>query len=80
MPAERAKDWVVEAAQAHSNLNLYASIVSLLDGGHLYGANDETGCAAQLRIIRTCQSEQARWLRRYDRARKWAAKVAGDRS
>lgn len=58
-------DHVKEAAQAHTNLNVFASVVSLLEGGHLYGAHHDR--TAQ-RIIEICKAEQAKCLARYDRA------------
>jgi chorismate mutase len=65
------KDHVKEAAEAHTNLNVFASVVSILEGGHLYGATNDR--AAQ-RIIELCKAEQAKCLVRYDRAREAATK------
>lgn len=56
---------VKEAAEAHTNLNVFASVVSILEGGHLYGAASDR--AAQ-RIIEICKAEQSKCLARYDRA------------
>lgn len=56
---------IKDVAQAHTNLNVFASVVSILEGGHLYGAiSDE----AANRIIAISQREQARCLKRYDEA------------
>lgn len=63
------RDHVMEAARAHTNLNVFASVVSILEGGHLYGATSDR--AAQ-RIIELCKAEQAKCLARFDRARKKA--------
>lgn len=61
----RKGDHIIEAAEAHTNLNVFASIVSVLEGGHLYGCySDRT---AQ-RVIDICQAEQSRCLARYDKA------------
>ncbi len=68
MTPDERKRVIAEAAGAHTNLNIFAAVVTLLEGGHLYGANDALGDTAQNRIIRICQSEQARWLRKYDAA------------
>ncbi len=68
MSDEERKRAVSAAAEAHTNLNIFASLVTILEGGHLTGANDVVGHAAQDRIIRICQSEQSRWLRKYDAA------------
>ena len=53
------------AAQAHTDLNTFAAVVSILEGGHIYRAN--TYSAVQ-RIIKICQTEQAKALREHDRA------------
>lgn len=62
----RKGDHIKEAAEAHTNLNVFASIVSILEGGHLYGATSDR--TAQ-RIIEICKAEQAKCLARFDRAR-----------
>lgn len=56
---------VGEAARAHSNLNTFATIVTILEGGHLY--DNRTYKAAQ-RIIAICKQQQQRELRAFDRA------------
>lgn len=61
----RKGDHIRAAAEAHTNLNVFASIVSILEGGHLYGATSDR--TAQ-RIIEICQAEERRCLARYDRA------------
>lgn len=62
----RKGDYVKEAAEAHTNLNVFASVVSILEGGHLYGATSDR--AAQ-RIIELCKAEQSKCLAQFDRAR-----------
>lgn len=52
------------AAEALCNLNTFAAVVTILEGGHLYGNSS----AASRRIIRICQQEQQRYLRAYDQA------------
>lgn len=59
---------VQSVAEAHTNLTVFAAVVSLMEGGHLYGY-----CAAADRIIKIAQQEQHRQLRLYDAA---VAKVA----
>lgn len=59
------KDRIKDACHAHTNLNVFASVVSILEGGHLYGAISDR--AAQ-QIIGICQREQSRCLARYDEA------------
>jgi hypothetical protein len=61
----RKGDHIKEAAEAHTNLNVFASIVSILEGGHLYGAASDR--AAQ-RIVEICKAEQDKCLGRFDRA------------
>lgn len=70
----RNRNHLQDACQAHTNLNVFASVVSILEGGHLYGATSDR--TAQ-RIIAICQAEQAKCLARYDRA---VALTNGDRS
>lgn len=62
----RKVDYIKMAAEAHTNLNVFASVVSILEGGHLYGAYSDR--AAQ-RIIKICKSEQDKCLARFDKAR-----------
>lgn len=52
------------ASKAHSDLNIFAAIVALLEGGTVSTESDRV---AQ-RIIEICQKHQAACLRRYDRA------------
>lgn len=51
-----------EAARAHTNLNTFGSVVSLLEGGHVYGHN-----ATASRIIATAKKEMQRQLKIYDK-------------
>jgi len=60
-----ARDHIKAAAEAHTNLNVFATVVSILEGGHLYGATSDR--AAQ-RIIELCKAEQSKCLARFDRA------------
>lgn len=71
----RKSDYIKQAAEAHTNLNVFASVVSLLEGGHLYGATSDR--TAQ-RIIEICKAEQDRCLARYDSA--VAAATNGERA
>lgn len=56
MSAERA-------AQARSNLNIFAAIVAILEGGTITIESD----SASRNIIRICLAEQQKCLRRYER-------------
>lgn len=60
-----SRDRLKEAMHAHTNLNTFAAVVSLLEGGHLYGATSD---GAAQRIIEICKAEQDRCLARYDAA------------
>jgi hypothetical protein len=58
---EHAKD----AATAHANLNTWAAVVALLEGGTLSGSKTY---AAQQRVIKIAQAEMAKHLSEYDAA------------
>jgi len=55
---------VEAAARALSDLNTFAAVVTILEGGHVHS---ESHGGAE-RIIAICKSEQAKRLREYDRA------------
>ncbi|MCB8880071.1 hypothetical protein ACELLULO517_07480 [Acidisoma cellulosilytica] len=58
-----------EAARAHSNLNTFASIVTILEGGHIYGLEkSQTAQKTAQKIIDICKREQQFQLRAYDAA------------
>lgn len=61
----RAKEAAKLAAHAHSDLNTFASVVTLLEGGHIYLAKSHKAVA---RIVKICRVEQGRRLADYDRA------------
>lgn len=52
------------AIHAHTNLNVFATVVAILEGGLIYGGQNK---AAQ-KIISICQKEQARQLHKLDAA------------
>lgn len=56
---------VKDAVEAHSNLNTYAAVVALLEGGTVHGGRH--GPAS--RIIAICKKAQQDELIRFDRAR-----------
>ncbi|GEL42307.1 hypothetical protein MEX01_28980 [Methylorubrum extorquens] len=56
-----------KAVRAHTNLSTFATLVSILEGGHLYGGNPRSDRAAQ-KIIDICKAEQQKLLRDYDTA------------
>lgn len=58
---ERAK----EAARAHTNLNTFGNIVSILEGGSVYGHGSASTTASKIIVL--CKSEMNKQLRIYDR-------------
>lgn len=54
-----------KAVEAHTNLNTFAVVVSVLEGGCLYGSR--TADITAQKIIKLCQDEMQRQLRIYDR-------------
>jgi hypothetical protein len=63
-----AGQMIVAAAHAHSNLNIFAAVVSILEGGHIYGPGAGSANMTAAMIIELCKAEQARQLDAYDRA------------
>lgn len=58
LTAEERRQHVLEAAQAHTNLTTFEAVVSVLEGGCVYGDN-----AAARKIIKICKAEQQRQLK-----------------
>lgn len=56
---------VRDAARAHSDLDTFATVVTILEGGHIYRPESH---AAVDRIIKICLREQQKLLKKYDRA------------
>jgi hypothetical protein len=56
---------VIEAAQHHSDLNVFHALVAILEGGTLYS---QSAHRAAGRIIRICNEERQKQLRLYDAA------------
>lgn len=59
--------YLLDAVEAHTNLNTFGAIVALLEGGTLYGPMRERDAAQ--RIIRICKTEMLLQLRKFDLAR-----------
>lgn len=70
--AER-KEAVRRAAEAHSDLNVFAAITTILEGGHIYNS-DEVTLRSVDRILKICRDQQQRCLREYDLACALASK------
>jgi len=51
----------------HTDLNMFASIVTLLEGGHIYSSTPRVQRSVE-RIIAICQKEQSELLSEHDRA------------
>lgn len=58
------KEIVEEAAQAHTDLNVFGAVVQLLEGGLLSSDSQPD----DFRIIRICNSAEQKALHRYDAA------------
>lgn len=61
----RKPDYVKEAMNAQTNLNVFASIAAILEGGCVFGGPNK----AADRIVAICKTEQQRQLRIMDAAR-----------
>jgi hypothetical protein len=59
----RKRDPIEKLTAGHTDLNVFAIVVTILEGGHLYDAASER---AATRIITACKREQQRLLRLYD--------------
>lgn len=57
------KEAVRRAAEAHTNLNTFGTIQTIVEGGHLY----RVGSTAANRINKICEDEMQKQLRLYDR-------------
>lgn len=63
------------AAEAHTNLTVFHAVISLMEGGHLYGNTPQQSAA---RIIAICKSEAHRQLRTFDKHSALALQGASD--
>ncbi len=61
---KKQREWAKEAAVARSDLNTLYGVIAVLEGGTM-----SADCyVAVNRIIRTCKTESAKCLTRYDHA------------
>lgn len=58
---------IEEASQAHTNLNMFAAVAEMLEGGCIYGVGTAPDTAQK--IVKLCRKEQQNQLRIYDMAR-----------
>ena len=56
----------VEAAHAHTNLNVWAAVVAILESSSLYGPSSQHRAAP--RVIAIAKREEQKFLRKYDAA------------
>lgn len=68
---KKPPDFVKEAAVALSDLNIFYAVIALMDGGFVHAPS----YAAAARIIKLCQSEAGRCLKRYDHAKACAEEI-----
>lgn len=54
-----------EAAEAHTNLNTWGSIVTICEGGHFYGSHNHKAIE---KVIALCKAQMQRELRNHDAA------------
>ena len=59
---------ISDAMDAHTNLNTFAAIVAILEGGCVYGPTEGSAGRTASRIIKLCQEEQHRQLKAIDKA------------
>lgn len=55
------------AAEAHSNLNLFASVLALMESGLVYGNSGDSQGVTARKIIALCKAETRKQLTVYDR-------------
>lgn len=55
------------AAEAHTNLNIFAAVMSLMEGGHVYGPDAGSAATTARKIIQLCKAEQQKQLVIYDK-------------
>ena len=60
----KRRDYVIEAAEAHSNLNTYQAVIALMEGGLLYGGRE----SAAGRITKIAKDAAQAELLRFDMA------------
>lgn len=60
-----ARGHLTDASKAHTDLNTFGSIITILEGGHLYSGTSHT---AADKIIKLCKREMQRLLIEFDEA------------
>ena len=67
----KAHGMFIEATECHTDLNVFAAVQKILEGGCIYTSS---GDATAGKIIKLCLAEQQRQIRRYDRIMETLAK------
>lgn len=62
---KRRSELLKEISEAYADLNMFAAVVALLEGGTMSAGAQPY----DFRIIKLCQQAQQKCLRRHDRAR-----------
>ncbi|MBV7459450.1 MULTISPECIES: hypothetical protein [unclassified Acidovorax] len=70
------EEHIRNAAKAHTTLTVFGAVQALLEGGTIHGGNEGGGRTA-LRIIKLCETEMQRQLKRYDKHFAAARKQGG---
>jgi hypothetical protein len=63
--AKTAAQWAKEAAEAHTNLNVWHTLIAILEGGTLYGGRGQDSASM---VINIAKAETQKELSVYDRA------------
>lgn len=64
MKKKTQKDWIKEAADAKSDLNIFAAVAAIMEGGTLSTDSQDD----EFKFVAMSQRAQKRCLTRYDRA------------
>jgi hypothetical protein len=56
------------AMHAHTNLNTFATIVRILEGGMVYGPTSDSAGRTAKKVLAICLQEQQRQLKAMDKA------------
>lgn len=64
MNAAKQKELIKAAVEAHADLNIFAAVVAILEGGTVSASAQPD----DFKVIALCNSAQQKCLRRYDRA------------
>jgi len=60
------REYAKRAAHAHTNLNTWGAVISILEGAMLYGNSNQHNAA--VKVIKIAKAEQQKFLRAFDTA------------